>query len=99
MWLIVSAKNGRTVLVSDIGEVTIGHRPRSGVVAFNQQDSVVEGIVQMTRGGNATKVIENLKQRIQLDRLFAVFNVEHDCLSHTRQLPEVSLGQATDLPV
>ncbi len=62
--VIVSAKAGKTVLVSDLAEVVIGARPRSGIVAFNRSDSVVEGIVQMIRGGNAAQVVESVKQRI-----------------------------------
>src|SRR5476651_2004871 len=33
--VIVSASNGKTVLVSDLGTVTTGYRPRSGIAAFN----------------------------------------------------------------
>ena len=62
--VIVSAKGGKTVLVSDLAEVVIGARPRSGIVAFNRSDSVVEGIVQMIRGGNAAQVVESVKKRI-----------------------------------
>jgi cobalt-zinc-cadmium resistance protein CzcA len=62
--VIVSAKSGRTVLVSDLAEVEVGARPRSGVVAFNRSDSVVEGVVQMVRGGNAARVVDDVKQRI-----------------------------------
>jgi cobalt-zinc-cadmium resistance protein CzcA len=62
--VIVNAKAGRTVLVSDLAEVDIGARPRSGVVAFNRSDSVVEGVVQMVRGGNAARVVDDVKQRI-----------------------------------
>ena len=62
--VIVSAKSGRTVLVSDVADVTVGHRPRSGVVAFNKDDSVVEGIVQMSKGSNAAKVVADVKNRI-----------------------------------
>ncbi|HEY6095484.1 MAG TPA: CusA/CzcA family heavy metal efflux RND transporter [Gallionellaceae bacterium] len=63
--VVVVAKDGKTVLVGDVGEVAIGDRPRSGVVAFNEQDNVVQGIVQMTKGQNATKVVEALKARIE----------------------------------
>jgi len=63
--VVVSAKDGKTVLVGDVSIVEIGHRPRSGVVAFNEQDNVVEGIVQMTKGQNATKVVEALKESIE----------------------------------
>ena len=60
----VSAKAGRTVLVSDVAEVGTGERPLSGVVAFNAQDSVVEGIVQMSKGSNAAKVIADVRTAI-----------------------------------
>ncbi len=62
--VIVNAKNGRTVLVSDVAEVIIGNRPLSGVVAFNEQNSVVEGIVQMSKASNAAKVIDDLRTSI-----------------------------------
>ena len=62
--VVVSAKDGKTVLVSDLAEVVIGSRNRSGVVAFNERDSVVEGIVQMTKGRNATKVVTEVKEKI-----------------------------------
>jgi cobalt-zinc-cadmium resistance protein CzcA len=61
---VVSASNGRTVLVADVGQVAIGHSPRSGVVAFNRQDSVVEGIVQMSKGADAAKVVADVKAAV-----------------------------------
>ncbi len=62
--VVVKAKDGKTILVSDVGEVAIGSRNRSGVVSYNDRDNVVEGIVQMTKGGNATKVVTELKEKI-----------------------------------
>lgn len=63
--VIVSAKAGKTVLVSDLAEVAIGIRPKSGIVAFNRSDSVVQGVVQMVRGGNAALVVQDIKKRIE----------------------------------
>jgi len=63
--VVVTAQNGKTVLVGDIGEVAIGDRPRSGIVAFNERDNVVQGIVDMLKGQNATTVVEALKEKIQ----------------------------------
>lgn len=60
----ITARDGKTVLVGDIGEVIIGARPRSGMVAINDRDNVVEGIVQMVKGQNAAKVVEELKLKI-----------------------------------
>src|SRR5450830_1466054 len=59
--VIVSASNGKTLLVSDLGTVTTGYRPRSGSVAFNGENSVVEGTVQMSKGANAAKVVADVK--------------------------------------
>ena len=61
---VVLARDGKTVLVRDVGDVSIGARPRSGIVAFNQRDNVVEGIVTMVKGQNATKVVHALRQKI-----------------------------------
>ncbi len=62
---VVAARGGRTILVSDVAEVAIGPRPQSGMVAWNERDSVVEGIVQMTKGNDAAKVVEALKARVE----------------------------------
>ena len=60
----VSARNGKTILVGDLAKVVIGYRTRSGMVSFNDQDSVVEGIVVMTKGGNATKIVTSVKEKV-----------------------------------
>jgi heavy metal efflux system protein len=62
--VVVSAQNGKTVMVGDVAKVAVGDRPRSGIVAFNDQDNVVEGIVDMTKGQNASKVVKAIKARI-----------------------------------
>jgi heavy metal efflux system protein len=63
--VVVSERAGKTVMVGDVGEVAIGNRPRSGIVAFNDRDNVVEGIVDMTKGQNATKVVRAIRQKIE----------------------------------
>ncbi|OIR19685.1 cobalt-zinc-cadmium resistance protein CzcA [mine drainage metagenome] len=62
--VVIAAKDGKTVLVKDIGEVAIGYRARSGIVAFNEYDNIVQGIVQMTKGQNASKVVAGIKERL-----------------------------------
>ena len=63
--VIVASRNGRTILVSDLAEsVAVGRRPLSGMVGFNERDSIVEGIVLMTKGQNAAKVVEELEARV-----------------------------------
>ena len=61
----IVTRDGRPILVSDVAEVVVGPRPLSGMVAFNERDNVVQGIVQMTKGQNATKVVEGIKAKIE----------------------------------
>jgi heavy metal efflux system protein len=63
--VIVSVDNGKTVLVSDVAEVELGSRLRSGVVSYNDQDSVVEGIITMTKGRNASLVVGSLDEAVK----------------------------------
>jgi len=63
---VVDTRDGKPILVSDLGQVVIGDRPRSGVVSFNQQDDIIEGIVLMTKGQNAAKVIEALRAKVEV---------------------------------
>ena len=62
--VIVKARNGRTVLVSDVAQVELGHKPRSGFVAYDDHDSVIEGVVSMTKGQNAAVVVAGVEQAL-----------------------------------
>ncbi len=60
--VVVVSRNGSPIYVSDVATVEIGSRPRSGIVGFNDSDSVVQGIVQMTKGRNATTVVAAVRK-------------------------------------
>lgn len=62
---VIVSRAGKPILISDVGEVIIGDRPRSGIVSFNQQDDIVEGIVLMNKGQNPAKVIAELRQKVE----------------------------------
>ena len=62
--VVVTARNGRPVRVVDVAQVEVGERVRSGIVAHDRDDDVVEGIVSMTKGANASKVVAALKSRV-----------------------------------
>src|ERR1039458_483494 len=63
--VIVASRNGRTILVSDMAvELRVGRRPLSGIVGYDDRDSIVQGIVVMTKGQNAAKVVETLRERV-----------------------------------
>lgn len=61
---VVAARQGRSITVGDVAEVKEGERPRFGIVGFDKRNSIVEGIVSMTKGGNPAKINADLRQRI-----------------------------------
>lgn len=61
---VIDSRSGKPILVSDIGQVVIGDRTRSGIVAFNEKDDVVEGIVIMNKGQNPARVIDALREKV-----------------------------------
>jgi cobalt-zinc-cadmium resistance protein CzcA len=77
--VVIVARTGRGILVSDVADVEIGPRPLSGIVAFNERSNVVQGIVQMTKGQNATKVVAELKKKIE--------QIEHKLPDHVKLVP------------
>lgn len=59
----VGSQRGVPVHVRDIGTVTIGGAPREGVVSKDSLDDVVEGIVLMRKGENATEILKGVRAK------------------------------------
>ncbi len=62
--VVVSAKNGKTVTIGDLGSVAVGEREPQGIVSYNQRDAVVEGIVVMTKAEDGAKVVAGLEDKV-----------------------------------
>lgn len=56
--------NGSPVLISDIAEVGIGSAIRYGAMTYNDAGEVSGAVVMMLKGGNSSKIIKNVKQRV-----------------------------------
>nr|BAL53881.1 cation efflux system protein [uncultured Acidobacteriota bacterium] len=63
--VIVTAKAGVPVRVADVATVTVGPALRHGAVTKNGRGEVVSGMVIMTKGENAKRVIERITERIR----------------------------------
>ena len=61
---VIIARQGQSITVGDVATVKEAERPRFGIVGFDKKDSIVEGIVSMTKGGNPSKINAALKERI-----------------------------------
>ena len=64
--IAIKTQNGKAILVKDIGEIVIGQKSRSGIVGYNKDDDVIEGVILMTKGQNPTKVIGDVKTAIEV---------------------------------
>jgi len=63
--VVVATTNNVPVRVGDVAEVVSGAAPRLGQVAQDDGDDVVEAIVLMRRGGNASEVLGRVRERIK----------------------------------
>ena len=63
--VVVASRGGRPIVVGDLGTVEVGSRTRTGIVAFNEWNEIVQGIVQMLKGQDPAKVVVDLKQEIE----------------------------------
>lgn len=63
--IVIATNNGVPVRVGDVAEVAAGFAPRLGQVAQNEKDDIVEGIVLMRRGGNASEVLARVRERVK----------------------------------
>jgi cobalt-zinc-cadmium resistance protein CzcA len=66
--IVVAEQKGTPVRVRDIADVNVGHAPRLGIVGFNDDPDVVQGIVLMRYGGETPSTLEGVHQRLQYIR-------------------------------
>ncbi len=63
--VIVTKINGVAVLVKNIATVTETEKPRLGNVKHDKDDDVVEGIVVMRKGENASQVLDAIHEKVK----------------------------------
>lgn len=62
--IVVNEQKGVPVFIRDIGRVTIGNSPPTGIFGKNNQPGGVEGIVLMRRGENPSDVLKGIKDAV-----------------------------------
>ncbi len=62
--IVVAARGGTPILIRDLAQVKIGAVPRLGVVGQDVDDDIVQGIVIMRKGENASVVLKAVKEKI-----------------------------------
>ncbi len=62
--IVVNTHDGVPIRIKDVADISVGPQPRTGMVAMNQRDDIVEGIVLLIKGRDAVEVLSGVKQRI-----------------------------------
>ncbi|MDD5630889.1 MAG: CusA/CzcA family heavy metal efflux RND transporter [Methylococcales bacterium] len=63
--IVVDTNDGVPVRIKDVAEISVGPQPRAGIVAMNQRDDIVEGIVLLIKGRDAVDVLRGVKEKIK----------------------------------
>jgi cobalt-zinc-cadmium resistance protein CzcA len=66
--VVVAEQKGTPVRVKDIGDVDIGFAPRLGIVGFNEDADVVQGIVLMRYGAETPTTLDGIYERLDYIR-------------------------------
>jgi len=62
--IVLSQENGVPILIKDVGKVSVGYRPRLGILGRDRQDDVVGAIVVERRTEKTADMIPKVKQAI-----------------------------------
>jgi len=62
--IVVNAHDGTPVRIKDIGRAAIGHGIRLGILGRDHDDDLVQGIILMRKGENASAVLERVKAKL-----------------------------------
>jgi cobalt-zinc-cadmium resistance protein CzcA len=66
--VVVAEQKGTPVRVKDIADVSVGFAPRLGLVGFNEEPDVVQGIVLMRYGAETPKTLQGIYKRVEYIR-------------------------------
>jgi cobalt-zinc-cadmium resistance protein CzcA len=66
--VVVAEQKGTPVRVQDIADVNIGNAPRLGIVGFDDQPDVVQGIVLMRYGGETQPTLDGVHAKLDYIR-------------------------------
>jgi cobalt-zinc-cadmium resistance protein CzcA len=62
---IKTTADGIPIFVKDVAEVKVGHAIRYGGMTYNGEGEVAGAVVMMMKGGNSSKVIKDVKAKIE----------------------------------
>jgi cobalt-zinc-cadmium resistance protein CzcA len=68
--VVVAAAKGTPIRVRDVASINVGAAPRLGIVGKDEDPDIVQGVVLMRYGGDSSKTIEAVHQRVEYIRKY-----------------------------
>jgi cobalt-zinc-cadmium resistance protein CzcA len=62
--IVLTEQKGIPISVADVGDVDVGHAPRLGIVGYDDDPDVVQGIVLMRYGAETKPTLEGVHKRL-----------------------------------
>lgn len=62
---VVATQRNIPVHVRDLGSVQLSHKPRLGMVGFNESDDSVEGIILLRQGSDSLETCKEIRKKIE----------------------------------
>jgi len=69
---VITEQKGTPIRVRDVADVVIGPAPRLGMVGYNREPDVVQGIVLMRYGAETAKTLDGIYKRIDYIRKYHI---------------------------
>ena len=66
--VVVAEQKGTPVRIKDIADVSVGFAPRLGIVGFDAEPDIVQGIVLMRYGGETPSTLDGIYKRVKYIR-------------------------------
>ena len=66
--IVVAEQKGTPVRVKDVADVNVGYAPRLGIVGYNEDPDVVQGIVLMRYGGETQPTLDGIHKKLDYIR-------------------------------
>ena len=63
--IVVTNRNGVPIIVGDLGSLSFSHQERQGILGKDGNPDTIEGIVQMLKGENPSKVLQNVHAKVE----------------------------------
>ena len=92
---IKNTLNGTPLFIKDVAEVRIGNAIRYGAMTYNGEGEVAGAVVMMLKGANSSKVIKDVKDRIEQTKKILPEGIEIEPFLDRTKMVNNAIGTVT----